>query len=172
MYRKAEFLKSLKQEAKIVKHLATRIPAGQHEYRPTPAQRSTLELLQYLTFSQLASVEYLVTGSWDHYEGLMEAAKAVTPGSFAKAIDKQAAAVAKRLAKVADPAIQRKKVKHWSGTAMTLGEGLIETVLKPATAYRMQLFLYAKSSGAADLTSSDCWMGVAAKKKKAKAAQA
>jgi hypothetical protein len=50
---------------------------------------------------------------------------------------------------------------------MGLGEALIELVLKTATAYRMQLFLYAKASGSAQLTSSDCWQGVAAKQKAA-----
>jgi hypothetical protein len=165
MYRKADFLKSLKHEAKIVKHLATKIPAGQLGYRPTPAQRSTLELLQYLTFSQLASLEFLVTGAWDHYEGLSEPAKAVTPETFAKSMDKQLAAMTRKLSKFSDPAIGRKMVKNWAGTKMSFGEGLVEIVLKQATAYRMQLFLYVKASGAADIATSDCWMGVSPKKK-------
>jgi hypothetical protein len=66
MYRKDDFLASLKKEAKIIRHLATTIPAGQLGYRPTPGQRSTLELLQYLSFSPLSTAIYLVSGSWDH----------------------------------------------------------------------------------------------------------
>ena len=32
--------------------------------------------------------------------------------------------------------------------------------LKPLVAYRMQLFLYAKESGAADIGPAECWVGV------------
>jgi len=165
MYRKAEFLKSLKHEAKVVKHLATAVSPAQLDYRPTPAQRSTREVLQYLTFAPLATTEYLVSGSWDHYEAMAAAAKEVTPETFAKSIDKQLATISKRLAKLTDASIMRKSVKSWSGKKMGMGEAMIELVLKTATAYRMQLFLYAKASGSAQLATSDCWMGVAAKKK-------
>jgi hypothetical protein len=165
MYRKADFLKSLKQEAKIIKHLASVLTPAQLDYRPTAAQRSTLETLQYLSYAPLATTEYLVSGSWDHYDAMAAAAKEVTPATIAKVIDKQVAAITKRLAKLGDAQILRKTVKSWSGKKMGLGEALIELVLKTATAYRMQLFLFAKASGSAQLTSSDCWQGVAAKKK-------
>ncbi len=169
MYRKADLLKSLKLEAKIIKHLASVITPAQLDYRPTPAQRSTLEVLQYLAYAPLATTEYLVSGSWDHYEAMAAAAKELAPATIAKALDKQVSAIAKRLAKLSDAQILRKSVKSWSGKKMGLGEALVELVLKTATAYRMQLFLHAKASGSAQLTSSDCWQGVAAKKKAAQA---
>jgi hypothetical protein len=77
------------------------------------------------------------------------------------------AAIAKLLAKLQDAAIRRKVVKDWQGKKITLSAGLIELVLKGFTAYRMQLFLYSKASGAAAIGSSDCWFGVPAKAKKA-----
>jgi hypothetical protein len=167
MYRKADFLTSLKLEAKIIKHLAGVLSPAQLDYRPTPAQRTTLEVLQYLSYAPLATVDYLVSGSWDHYDAQAAAAKEVSLATAAKVIDKQVATIAKRLAKLSDAQILRRSVKSWSGKKMGLGEALIELVLKTATAYRMQLFLYAKASGSAQLTSSDNWQGVAAKKKAA-----
>lgn len=167
MYRKADFIKSLKHEAKIVKHLASVITPAQLDYRPTPAQRSTLEVLQYLSYAPLATTEYIVGGSWDHYDAMAAAGKEVSLTTAAKVLDKQVATIAKRLAKLTDAKILRKSVKSWSGKKMGMGEALIELVLKTATAYRMQLFLYAKASGSAQLASSDCWQGVAAKKKAA-----
>ena len=167
MYSKAAFLSSLKAEAKIIKHLVTQVPADQLEYRPTPAQRSTLELMRYLSIVLAASGEYVVTGTWDHWGAAEAAGKDVTVATFAKAMDKQIKAVEKKLAKLGDAALKRKKTKHWNGQALTLGEGLVEMILKPAVAYRMQLFLYAKASGASTLGTSDCWFGKAEKKKKA-----
>jgi hypothetical protein len=132
MYRKADFIKSLKHEAKIIKHLVAGLSPAQLEYRPTPAQRSTLEVIQYLSYAPLATAEYLVSGSWDHYEALATAAKAVTPASVAKVIDKEVAGIVKRLAKVSDAQIMRKTVKSWTGKKMGMGEALIELVLKTA----------------------------------------
>ena len=43
-----------------------------------------------------------------------------------------------------------------------LGRALLEMPLKWMTAYRMQLFLYAKAAGAVDLTTADNWRGAAA----------
>lgn len=167
MYTKASFFKSLALEAKILKHLVTQIPAGQLDWRPTPAQRSTLELVRFLSFSVFAASEFAVTQAWDQWEKHDAAAKELQPAGFAKAMDKQVKAIAKLLTKLDDGALKRKTTKHWNGTKMPLGEALVEMALKPMVAYRMQLFLYAKQSGAAHLTSSDCWQGKPAKVKKA-----
>jgi hypothetical protein len=170
MYTKSSFLKSLRHEAKVVKHLATQIPAGQLDYRPTPAQRSALELLRYLSTCTQSAAVFATTQSWDHWDALDAQAKTLDAAGFAKAIDRQTKAVEKALAKQTDKTLQKKQIKTWSGVKCTLGEGLVEMVLKPLTAYRMQLFLYAKASGASHLTSSDCWQGKPAKAKKAAAA--
>ena len=44
----------------------------------------------------------------------------------------------------------------------TLGEFLVNAVLKALTAYRMQFFLYAKAAGAEELSTADCWIGKSA----------
>ena len=46
---KSEIIASLQHEVRILLHLASKIDRSQLEYRPTPKQRSTIELLQYLT---------------------------------------------------------------------------------------------------------------------------
>jgi hypothetical protein len=42
----------------------------------------------------------------------------------------------------------------------TLGRALVETTLKWLTAYRMQLFLYAKASGNEKIGTANNWAGV------------
>ena len=46
---KPELLGSLQHEVRILLHLAGKIDRRMLDYRPAPKQRSTLELLQYLT---------------------------------------------------------------------------------------------------------------------------
>jgi hypothetical protein len=169
MYTKAAFLKTVKLETKIIKHLASLVPANSYDYRPTPGQRSTLELLRYLTTCGATSAIYAATGTWDHYEKMDAEAKQLQPADIAKALDKQARLIAKAVKPFSDAKMQKTKVKTWAGATITLGEGLIDMVLKQLVAYRMQLFLYAKASGASDLGTSDVWMGRRPKPKKAAA---
>ena len=46
---KLELLASLQNETRILLHLASKIDHAQLDYRPTPKQHSTIELLRYLT---------------------------------------------------------------------------------------------------------------------------
>jgi len=170
MYTKDQLLASLKSETAIIKHLAGCVPAGQLGYRPTPAQRSTGELLQYLTYTAEASVRYGITGTWDGYDAIEAAAKTVTPETFAKAMDRQLRQVTALLKPFSDKQLAKKPAKHWNGKSMTLAVLLVELALKTLVAYRMQLFLAAKASGASTIGSSDLWMGKTTKPAKAVAA--
>ena len=44
-----ELSRALQHEIKILLHLASKLEPGMLDYRPTPKQRSTLELLRYLS---------------------------------------------------------------------------------------------------------------------------
>ena len=43
---KAELIASLQNEVRILLHLASKIDRAQLDYRPTPKQRSTIELVK------------------------------------------------------------------------------------------------------------------------------
>src|SRR6266478_2172317 len=45
---KEELIASLRHEVRILMHLAGKVDKSKLDYRPTPTQRSTLELLQYM----------------------------------------------------------------------------------------------------------------------------
>ena len=49
MYTKENLIASVENEFRIIKHLAEKIPADTEGYKPTEGQRTTLELLQYLS---------------------------------------------------------------------------------------------------------------------------
>lgn len=160
MLSKSEFLAALKRETKILTHLASKLEAKHLDFRFTPAQRSTLELLQYLTVNQEAGTTYFLTGSWDHWEGMEQRAKTVDLAGFAKTLKKQEAAVAKLLKPISDKAFITKQVKPLSGKgSVVLSQALVEGPLTWTIGYRMQLFLQAKAAGLSELNSANLWAG-------------
>lgn len=164
MLTKPEFLAALARENAILIHLAGSLQSKHLGFRFTPPQRSTLELLQYLTISAQAGVGYYLQGSWDHWGALETQSKSVTLASFPAALKAQQRAVTKLLKPVTDKAFLTRKVKAMMGRGtLTLSQALASSTLTVATGYRMQLFLQAKAAGIATLGSSDLWAGKTAK---------
>ena len=62
---KSELIASLQNEVRILLHLASKIDRGTLDYRPTPKQRSTRELVQYLTIMGPELVKAAKAGSFD-----------------------------------------------------------------------------------------------------------
>src|SRR5262252_1803980 len=63
MLSKAEIITALQNEVRIVLHLASKIDREKLDYRPTPKQRSTLELMRYLSMMGPTLVRYMKSGS-------------------------------------------------------------------------------------------------------------
>src|SRR5881409_746873 len=62
---KEELIASLQNEVRILLHLAGKIDRNKLDYRPTPKQRSTLELLQYLTVMGPMLIRAIKAGTFD-----------------------------------------------------------------------------------------------------------
>ena len=77
-----ELVSSLQNEVRILLHLAGKVDRAQLDYRPSPGQRSTLELLQYLTVMGPGLVAFIRAGVFDWPDGnpccLMPAASTST----------------------------------------------------------------------------------------------
>jgi hypothetical protein len=149
----------MRHETKVIQHLATKVPSAQLDWRPTPGQRSTLELLRYLTTCALVPTRAMIAGNWDDAEALENASGDVTPGDFAAAMDRQMQAVEQAIRAIPDEDLLTKATTAPWGTPTVLGISLVDYCLKPLVAYRMQLFLYAKESGNAALGPANCWVG-------------
>jgi hypothetical protein len=157
---KRQFLDSCLHEIGVIKHLAGKVPEAALDWRPTPGQRSTRELLQYLTTCAIVPAQALVTGSWAHAEAMEAASAKVDPDIFAQAMDVQARALEELMDRVSDEDLAERDAYMPWGARCRLGEGIVNTALKTLVAYRMQLFLYAKESCAPRLGPSNCWIGV------------
>ena len=62
---KEELIGSLQNEVRILQHLCTKIDRSMIDYRPTPKQRSTIELLRYLSNMGPGLVQAAKTGTFD-----------------------------------------------------------------------------------------------------------
>lgn len=155
MYTKENFIKSLENEVRIIKHLGAKVTAEMAEYRPTPAQRSTLELMQYLSAVGSGIMKAILDGdtkSWTHYD---EFRKSVTIENFSEKMDAELVDMKENFSKFSDADFSREV--DFYGKA-TVAEHMIN-ILRNFSAYRMQLFLYEKSNGL-NIGTMNLWGGM------------
>jgi hypothetical protein len=157
---KSELIASLQNEARILLHLASKIDDAKLDYRPTPKQRSTIELLKYLTVMGPALVQAAKAGGFDPAVWTA-ATKAAEPRNLEEtvaAIAAQSDVYATLLANVSD-ADFRTEIEMF-GTKTTRGAFIVNHVLCGCAAYRTQLFLYLKACGREELSTMNLWAGV------------
>jgi hypothetical protein len=158
---KPELVAALQSEVRILLHLAGKVDRRQLDYRPTPAQRSTLELLQYISMMGPTYIGYIKTASTDASiwaAAADEAARRDFDQTIA-AIAAQHDIYASLLADMSDADLRSESVGA-DGRPTTRGASLVNGVLCGCAAYRTQLFLYLKSCGRADLGSMNLWAGM------------
>ena len=157
---KSELVSSLQDEVRILLHLANKVDRSQLDYRPTPKQRSTIELLRYMSMMGPTVVRYTLTGSQDP-SLWADAAKAADARDF----DQTLAAIAAQhdeyasLLESASDADFRVEVDSM-GKKMSRGSILVNLVLCGCAAYRTQLFLYLKACGREELGTMNLWAGI------------
>jgi hypothetical protein len=160
---KDELIAALRQEVRILVHLAGKVDPAQLDYRPTPKQRSTLELLRYMAImgpTQIALIKAngfnreTLSVTWSPAEA---AATSMTFEQAVDAIAKQADAYASELGGWSD-ADFRAEVDMF-GRPYSRGLLLINLVVSGHAAYRTQLFLYLKACGRDELGTMNLWGG-------------
>lgn len=156
---RTELIASLRHEVKILLHLAGKIDPAMLNYRPTPKQRSTLELLRYLTFMGPGLVEVARTGTFDPaaWTALEKGAEPLDFGQAVSAIGAQADTYGQLVGAMSDQDL-RAEIAPW-GAPVSRGRFLVDFVLCGHAAYRTQLFLYLKACGREELGTSNLWDG-------------
>ena len=161
---KEEALAALQNEVRVVLHLVSKIEQAMLDYRPSPKQRSMLELVQYFVVVARMQLRYVVAGnftmeSWRNVWRAEEAKVKTTNLEEAKAaIAKQPALFAELLGPCSD-ADFRTEVEMF-GRKATRGLWIVRLPLCHYAAYRMQLFLYLKACGREELNTMNLWAGV------------
>jgi hypothetical protein len=157
---KSELIASLQNEVRILLHLASKVDRTMIDYRPTPKQRSTLELLRYLSIMGPQLIKAAKAGAFDP-AAWTAAQKAADERDFDQtvaAIAAQADDYATLLADVAD-ADFRAEIDMF-GRKTARGPFVVYFVLGGCAAYRTQLFLYLKACGREELTTMNLWAGM------------
>ena len=161
---KEELIASLRQEIRILVHLAGKVDKSKLSYRPTPNQRSTLELLQYMAIMGHTQVAIIKAGAFDR-AAMIDAWGPAEAGSKTMSFDQAVSAIQKQSDEYArvlsgwTEADFRGEVEMF-GRKNTRGSLLVNLVLSGYAAYRTQLFCYLKASGRDELNTMNLWAGV------------
>jgi hypothetical protein len=147
------------KECDICIHLFSKLNAEALDYRPTPKQRSTLELLRYLTHCGTSGVRMLVEGNYESFKAADAASAKMAAEEFPAAMARQKRELIELFDRITPQQFDTQQVKEPTGETVVLGRGLLDCPLRWLTAYRMQLFLYTKITSNADLWTPNCWMG-------------
>jgi hypothetical protein len=157
---KSELITLLQHEVRILLHLAGKLDRSSIDYRPTAKQRSSLELLRYLSYMGPTIIR-LGNGQAD-----MAAWKAAAEEADTRDFDQTIAVIAENkqvyetlLDGMSDEAF-RGEVTNFDGSKTSRGVFIVKYVLNAHAAYRTQLFLYLKSCGCEELNTRNLWGGV------------
>lgn len=161
---KDELIGSLKDEVRILLHLASKVDPQRLDYRPTAKQRSTLELLQYLTIVGPIHLRTVASGVFDMdvrrdtWRAEEKAAAARDLEETKQEIGRLAGMFSEVIGALSDDDLRAPM--EMFGQKASRGLWIVRLVLNHYTAYRMQLFLYLKASGREELNTMNLWVGM------------
>lgn len=157
---KPELVAALHKEVRILLHLAGKLDISQLDYRPTPKQRSALELLRYLSFMGPALVATAKNGKFDPtaWKAEVEAADRRNLDETLKAIAALPDEYERLLSDMSD-AHFRDEMTGFDGSKVSRGAFIVNLVLGGHAAYRTQLFCYLKACGQEQLGTVNLWRG-------------
>jgi hypothetical protein len=138
---KSELIASLQHEVRILLHLAGKIAPEMLDYRPTPTQRSTIELLRYLTMMGPQLIRAIRAGGFDGdvWTAAEQHASSLSFEDAVAAIRAQTTLYAETLADLEEAELRR-EISLFGGPE-SVGSTLVNQVLCGCAAYRTQLFL-------------------------------
>lgn len=161
MLTKNDLARAMIRECDICVHLWSKFDEAGFAYRPSPDQRSTLELLQYLSHLGSTVLEVFYSGDWNLFGPRSAAASAMSAAEFPAAMERQKELIGEFFRTVTDEEMATKEtpLPGGRGTA-TLEQAILGGPLLWLSAYKLQLFLYAKAAGARDIGTSNAWGGM------------
>ncbi|MBY0376297.1 MAG: hypothetical protein K2Q23_20040 [Bryobacteraceae bacterium] len=157
---KQELIACLQKEVRILVHLCGKVEPGMVDYRPTEKQRSTVELLRYLTLMGPVLVKSIRGGSFlaEEWGAGLARTQELEFGAVVKELEGQAALYETELGSWSDAEL-REEIELF-GNKGSRGSHIVDWVVCGHAAYRTQLFCYLKSCGRAELGTMNLWGGM------------
>ncbi len=156
MITKEEYLRSFSKEIDIIKHLAEKVTPAMLDYRPTPKQRSTMELMQYLGHISVTATKAFIDPIKNNYMELAKARDLVNFENFQATMDEQVRIVTEEVSALTEEQLNSNTELFGMNDKLSFH---LMSVLKWITAYKMQLFLYIKANGVESIGTSNVWGG-------------
>lgn len=158
---KSELIESLQNEVRILVHLAGKVEAQTRDYRPTPKQRSALELMQYLSIMGPELVKATRAGGFnvEAWTAAEKAAKTRDWDQTMAVIAGQSDQYSSLLSDWTD-ADFRGEMDMFGRGKTSKGAFLVNYALAGHAAYRTQLFCYLKACGRDELSTMNLWGGI------------
>lgn len=159
MITKDQFAQSMARECDIIVHLFSKLSPAAYDYQPSPEQRTTLALLRYLAVCGSAGIHCMVHRDFKLFAPYTERVKEMQPSEFPAAMERQKQEILDFFASVSEETLLTQEAPVPGGVMLPLGAAILNGPAKWLTAYKMQLFLYAKATGATELKTSNLWRG-------------
>lgn len=145
-------------EYKIIKQLASKLPAGSEDFRMSANQRSTIEVLRYLALVGPATIHAGYDNGFQWFGENAKAVESLTLADVPAHLDGAIAEIEALFGKMTDDDFANREVSVEGMGDWTLGTWLLHTTCKFLPAYKLMLFHHAKAAGNADIGTWDAWM--------------
>lgn len=157
---KQELIHCLQKEVRILVHLCGKVTPEMLDYRPTPKQRSVIELVRYLTVMGPVLVRSIQKGEFlgEDWGSAEARAGAMDFEAVVKSLESQSAFYADAVDGMSEEDL-RGEIELF-GQKASRGSMLIDVIVCGHAAYRTQLFCYLKSCGLEELNTMNLWAGV------------
>jgi hypothetical protein len=157
---KQDLIGCLQNEVRILVHLAGKVKPEMLDYRPTPKQRSVIELLRSLTIMGPILVPSIKAGKFlvDEWTAAKKNAATLDFDATVKALEAESAFYVDAINGFSDEELSAEV--NLFGQPATRGRLLVDLIVSGHAAYRTQLFCYLKSCGRDELSTMNLWVGV------------
>ena len=160
MISKDQLAAAMKRECDICQHLFTKLSPEAMDYRPSPGQRTTTGLLRYRSICGIAGLRCMGESNWKLFSEYTARAAQMGAADFPAAMARQKDEIGAWFDSVTEEMLETQPAKMPGGGTPPLGVGVLNGPFKWLAAYKLQLFLYAKSAGATEIGTANAWAGV------------
>jgi hypothetical protein len=151
---------AMTRECDICLHLFSKLSPDAYDYKPSDSQRTTLELLRYLAGCGIGGLRAMASSDWKLFNEELSRTREMPAEDFPAAMIRQKQAIEQFFASTSEAELETKEAKMPGGGILPLGAGIINGPLKWLAAYKLQLFLYAKATGAHQIGTANAWAGI------------
>lgn len=159
MITKDQLCAAMTKECDIAVHLFSKLPPDSYDYRPGPNQRSTTELLRYMSLCATAGIESMEKSNFKLFGEIMARNTDMKPEDFPAEMQKQKAGIEKYFSGLSEEKLENQESMIPGGGKAPLQVALLNGPLKWLTGYKLQLFMYAKASGNGTIGTANMWGG-------------